>query len=278
MNQHLFVLYLCFMSKTNHFQGKIVWITGASSGIGKELSIQLAKLGAKLILSSRKENLLRDLKESLPFKEEHTVLPMDLAKPNEFEGLMQRVEARYDRIDLLIQNGGISQRATAADSSEEVVRRIMEVNFFGNVFLMKRVLPKLRASHGQVLVISSIAGKFGFYLRSSYSASKHALHGYYESLALEEEKHGVSVTIACPGKINTPISTNALDSRGQKHGEMDHNQETGMPVEECVSQLLDAVSRRKREVLVGNKEVKAVTLKRFFPVLFWKIIKKQSAT
>jgi len=266
------------MSKTNHFQGKIVWITGASSGIGKELSIQLAKLGAKLILSSRKENLLRDLKESLPSKEEHTVLPMDLAKPNEFEGLMQRVEARYDRIDLLIQNGGISQRATAADSSEEVVRRIMEVNFFGNVFLMKRVLPKLRASHGQVLVISSIAGKFGFYLRSSYSASKHALHGYYESLALEEEKHGVSVTIACPGKINTPISTNALDSRGQKHGEMDHNQETGMPVEECVSQLLDAVSRRKREVLVGNKEVKAVTLKRFFPALFWKIIKKQSAT
>jgi short-subunit dehydrogenase len=278
LNHRSFVLYLCFMSKRNYFQGKVVWLTGASSGIGKELSIQLANLGAKLILSSRKEQLLIDLKTILPREEEHMVLPMDLAKSDEFEGLMQKVTARYGDIDLLIQNGGISQRANAAESSEEVVRRIMEVNFFGNVFLMKKVLPKLRESNGQVLVISSIAGKFGFFLRSSYSASKHALHGYYESLALEEEENGVSVTIACPGKINTPISTNALDSKGQKHGEMDHNQETGMPVEECVAQLLRAVSEKKREVLIGNKEIKAVTLKRFFPALFWKIIRKQSAT
>jgi len=266
------------MSNGNYFQGKVVWLTGASSGIGKELSIQLSELGAKLILSSRKEQLLIELCQNLPRKEEHLVLPLDLAKPNEFNGLMQKVEARYGKIDLLIQNGGISQRATAAESSEVVVRRIMEVNFFGNVFLMKKVLPKLRESKGQVLVISSIAGKFGFFLRSSYSASKHALHGYYESLALEEEENGIAITIACPGKINTPISTNALDSKGEKHGEMDHNQETGMPVEECVAQLLSAVSDRKREVLIGNKEIKAVTLKRFFPKLFWKIIRKQSPT
>ena len=266
------------MSKGNFFQGKVVWLTGASSGIGKELSIQLSKLGAKLILSSRKEELLIELRANLSQKEQHMVLAMDLAKPDEFDGLLKQVIARYDQIDLLIQNGGISQRATAASSSEVVVRRIMEVNFFGNVFLMKKVLPKLRESKGQVLVISSIAGKFGFFLRSSYSASKHALHGYYESLALEEEENGISITIACPGKINTPISTNALDSKGEKHGEMDHNQETGMPVEECVAQLLRAVSERKREVLIGNKEIKAVTLKRFFPKLFWKIIRKQSPT
>ena len=266
------------MSKRNYFQGKVVWLTGASSGIGKELSIQLSKLGATLILSSRKEQLLIELCQNLPRKEEHLVLPLDLAKPQEFDDLMRQVEARYGKIDLLIQNGGISQRATAAESSEDVVRRIMEVNFFGNVFLMKKVLPKLRESKGQVLVISSIAGKFGFFLRSSYSASKHALHGYYESLALEEEENGISVTIACPGKINTPISTNALDSQGENHGEMDHNQKTGMPVEECAAQLLRAVSHRKREVLIGNKEIKAVTLKRFFPALFWKIIRKQSAT
>lgn len=266
------------MSNGNYFQGKVVWLTGASSGIGKELSIQLSELGAKLILSSRKEQLLIELCQNLPGRDEHLVLPLDLAKPDEFNGLMQKVEARYGKIDLLIQNGGISQRATAAESSEEVVRRIMEVNFFGNVFLMKQVLPKLRESKGQVLVISSIAGKFGFFLRSSYSASKHALHGYYESLALEEEENGIAITIACPGKINTPISTNALDSKGEKHGEMDHNQETGMPVKECVAQLLRAVSNRKREVLIGNKEIKAVTLKRFFPKLFWKIIRKQSPT
>ena len=225
------------MSSENYFQGKVVWLTGASSGIGKELSIQLSELGAKLILSSRNEQLLKELCQNLSNKEEHLVLPLDLAKPLDFNGLMQKVEARYGKVDLLIQNGGISQRATAAESSEVVVRRIMEVNFFGNVFLMNQVLPKLRESKGQVLVISSIAGKFGFFLRSSYSASKHALHGYYESLALEEEENGIAITIACPGKINTPISTNALDSKGEKHGEMDHNQETGMPVEECVAQL-----------------------------------------
>ena len=94
----------------------------------------------------------------------------------------------------------------------------------------------------------------------------------------EEEDNGISVTIACPGKINTPISTNALGADGQKHGQMDHNQETGMPVGVCVSQLLKALSKKKREVLIGNKEIKAVTLKRFLPALFWRIIKKQSAT
>ena len=113
------------MSKRNYFQGKVVWLTGASSGIGKELSIQLAELGAKLILSSRKEQLLIHLKESLPREKEHMVLPMDLAKSDGFEGLMQKVTARYGDIDLLIQNGGISQRARAAESSEEVVRLFM---------------------------------------------------------------------------------------------------------------------------------------------------------
>ena len=127
------------MSKRNYFQGKVVWLTGASSGIGKELSIQLSKLGATLILSSRKEQLLIELCQNLPRKEEHMVLPLDLAKTQEFDDLMRQVEARYGKIDLLIQNGGISQRATAAESSEDVVRRIMEVNFFGNVFLMKKV-------------------------------------------------------------------------------------------------------------------------------------------
>ena len=266
------------MSIDGIFKDKVVWITGASSGIGEELSIQLDQLGAKLILSSRNKDRLTVLKSSLNKHDQHMVLPLDLSKSNEFEGLLSQVVSKYGGIDLLIQNGGISQRGTAAESSEEVIRRIMEVNFFGNVLLTKLVLPELRKNKGHILVISSIAGKFGFFLRSSYSASKHALHGYYESLALEEEKHGIHVTIACPGKINTPISTNALGSDGQKHGQMDHNQQTGMAVEICVSQLLDAVYKKKKEVLIGNKEIKAVTLRRFFPSLFWKIIRKQPAT
>jgi short-subunit dehydrogenase len=131
---------------------------------------------------------------------------------------------------------------------------------------------------GHIIAISSIAGKFGFYLRSAYSASKHALHGFFESLSLEEAKNHVLITIACPGKINTPISLSALNKDGESHGVMDHNQETGMPVEECVAILIKAVNEGKREILIGNKEIKAVTLKRFLPKLFWKVIAKQSAT
>ena len=155
----------------------------------------------------------------------------------------------------------------------------MEINYFGNIALTKAVLPVFQSQKsGHILVISSIAGKFGFFLRSAYSASKHALHGFYESLMLEEEKNNIFITIACPGKINTPISTNALNSKGDKHGVMDHNQSTGMSAEQCAKELIEAVINRKKEILVGNKEIKAVTLKRFFPKLFWKVIRKQSAT
>lgn len=173
----------------------------------------------------------------------------------------------------------MSQRAQASETPIDVDRRIMEINYFGTIALTKAVLPFMqRQKSGHIVVISSIAGKFGFYLRSAYSASKHALHGFFESLGLEEARNHLHVTIACPGKINTPISLSALNKDGQPHGEMDHNQETGMPVDECVRILLKAVGKRKKEVLIGNREIKAVTLKRFFPGLFRKIIAKQSAT
>ncbi len=266
------------MAGMSYYKDKVVWVTGASSGIGKELCIQLAQSGSQLILSSRNQEALTSLKNTLPNSDQHLVLPLDLENSDNFEVSAQRVIERFGTVDILIQNGGISQRGTAMESSREVTRRIMEVNFFGNVFLTRVVLPHLRKSKGQLLVVSSIAGKFGFFLRSSYSASKHALHGYYESLALEEEKNEVSVTIACPGKINTPISENALSQDGEAHGSMDHNQASGMSVSDCAKQLLKGLQCKKREVLVGNKEVKAVTLKRFFPKLFWRIIRKQSAT
>jgi short-subunit dehydrogenase len=161
----------------------------------------------------------------------------------------------------------------------EVNRQLMEVNFFGNIALAKAVLPIFRQQQfGQFLIVSSIAGKFGFHLRSIYSASKAALVGYYESIAMEEAKNGVKVTIAFPGKINTPISKSALTADGAAHGLMDRNQSTGMPVEKCVAQMLLALSKSKREVLIGGKELIAVRLKRFLPRLFWKIVPKQNAT
>ncbi len=263
----------------NFFENKIIWITGASSGIGKEMAVQLAKAGAKIILSSRKKEPLVLVKNELEKKENHLILPLDLEHSSNFEELAKEVIQKYGRIDYLFNNGGLSQRSNAAETPLEVDRRIMEINYFGNIALTKAVLPYMqKQKSGHIIVISSIAGKFGFFLRSAYSASKHALHGFYESLLLEEEQNNVKVTIACPGKINTNISVNALNSSGTSHGKMDHNQDTGMSAQECVKILLNAVAKEKKEILIGNKEIKAVTLKRFFPKIFWKVIKKQSAT
>ena len=264
---------------SSYFHQKVVWITGASSGIGEELARQLDRAGAQLILSARNVQKLNELKESLQHKEQHLVVQVDLADTSNVGDFAKQIVSHYGRIDVLINNGGISQRATAYDTTMEVNRQIMEVNFFGNIAMTKAVLPIFRQQKsGQILVISSIAGKFGFHLRSAYSASKHALFGYYESLVMEESEYNLKVTVACPGKINTPISTNAVTAEGKAHGQMDHNQATGMPVDVCVQQLLNALVKNKHEVLIGNKELIAVKLKRFLPRLFWKIIPKQSAT
>lgn len=258
---------------------KIAWVTGASSGIGEEICKQLAERGFTLILSARNAEKLQQLKSSLKNSDAHLVLPLDLEHSGNFTELTEKVVQQFGRIDYLYNISGLSQRATAAETSIEVDRRIMEINYFGTIALTKAVLPVMqRQKSGHIIAVSSIAGKFGFYLRSAYSASKHAIHGFFESLLLEEAPNNIFVTIACPGKINTPISLSALNEKGEAHGVMDHNQETGMSVEECVRILLKAVDKRKKEILIGNKEIKAVFVKRFFPRLFWKIIAKQSAT
>lgn len=263
-----------------YFDGKVAWVTGASSGIGKAICESLAHAGAKVVLSARKTVQLEEIRQQLPHPERHMILALDLEHSENFAALAAQVVEQYGRIDFLFNNGGISQRAEASETALDVDRRIMEINYFGNIALTKVVLPYFQQQRsGHFVITSSIAGKFGFYLRSAYSASKHALHGFYESLALEEAKNNLFVTISCPGKINTPISTNALTAAGQSHGVMDHNQATGMPAEKCAAILLKAVSQQKKEVLIGNKEIIAVTLKRFLPkALFWNIIKKQKAT
>jgi short-subunit dehydrogenase len=263
----------------SYFKDKIVWITGASSGIGEEMVRQAAQAGAKVILSARNEEALKKIVADLPNKETHFVLPLDLENSGNFPEKAQQVIDRYGRIDILINNGGISQRSKVSETGLDVDRRMMEINYFGNIAMTKAVLPYMIAQKsGHIVVISSLSGKFGFFLRSAYSATKHALHGFYESLLLEEENNGIRVTIACPGKINTNISVNALTADGKAHGVMDHNQATGMSAQECVKQLFHAVEKNKKEILIGNKEILAAKIKRFAPWLFWKIIRKQSAT
>lgn len=258
------------------FKDKVVWITGASSGIGEALAYEFASQGALLVLSARRAEELERVKRNCHGRDHHMVLPFDLNHTEKAPELAAKIIEKFDRIDILINNGGVSQRATAVETSIELNRKIMEVNFFSAVALTKAVLPfMLERKQGQIVVMSSIAGKFGFYLRSAYSAAKHALHGYFESLRLEVENDGIAISIICPGKIRTDVSINAVTATGEKHNEMDPSQDRGMDPVRCAKQILKAVLQKKEEVLIGGKEVKAVTVKRFLPSLFNKIIRKQ---
>lgn len=260
------------------FQNKVAWITGASSGIGAETALQLNEAGATVILSARNQRGLEDVQRKLKYPAKSFIVLLDLERPDTFESATKKIIDQFSSIDILVNNGGLSQRGEAHETSMEINRRIMEINYFGNIALTKAVLPFMQAKKsGHIVVISSIAGEFGFFLRSAYSASKHALKGYYESLLLEEEKNNISVTLVYPGKINTEISKSALNASGQAHGVMDHNQETGMSVEKCVRKMLAAVLKKRKSVLIGNKEILAVYIKRYWPWLFWRIIRKQKA-
>lgn len=257
----------------------IVWITGASSGIGLALCHAYAARGAKLVLSARSFDKLEAVRLSLPYPEKHLVLPLDLIDSSIFEAKVHQVVKHFSRIDILINNGGISQRGEASKSPLDVDRKIMEVNYFGTIALTKAVLPVMQKQQsGHIVTISSIAGKFGFYWRSAYAASKHALQGFFESLYLEEAKNNIYVTLVYPGKINTPISLNAINEYGQPHGVMDHNQKQGMDAAVCAKKIIRAVELKKQEVLIGNKEILAVYFKRYCPWLFWRIIRKQTPT
>ncbi|WP_317133169.1 SDR family oxidoreductase [Adhaeribacter rhizoryzae] len=255
-----------------NFNQQVVWITGASSGIGEALAQAFAQAGASLILSARRIEELERVKNSLPLSPAQVlVLPIDLEKPETFPELVQQVMDAFNRIDILVHNGGISQRGLVKASPLALDQKIMAVNYFGAVALTKAVLPIMLAQKsGRVVVISSLVGKFGTPMRSAYAASKHALHGFFDSLRSEVWRDNIRVTIVCPGYIRTNISINALTEKGDKHNRMDKNQEKGMAPERCATLILKAVAANKEEVVIGGKEILAVYLKRFFPgLLSW---------
>jgi len=258
------------------FNNKVVWITGASSGIGEALVRAFAKEGATLVLSARRKDELDRVALECGISTQCLILPLDLSAMENIAEKTQSVIDKFGRIDILVNNGGISQRALAKDSPLEIDRKIMEVNYFGQIALTKSILPfMLQQKSGHIVVISSIAGKFGFWFRTAYSASKHALQGFFEALRLETEAEGIKVLIAVPGKIQSNISIHALKGDGSTHNVMDKSQEEGMPSAECARIILDAMRRNKEEILIGGKEIKAVWIKRHFPALFGKIIRRQ---
>ena len=264
-----------------YYQNKICWITGASSGIGEAIAYELAKHGAHLVLSARSEAKLSQVaKRCMQHGAAETlVLPIDLGVPSSIADAFKSFQEKYTHPALLIHNGGISQRAVAAETNSDVERNIMEVNYFGTIYLTKLVMPILmHQKSGQLAVTSSIAGKFGFPLRTSYSASKHAVQGYFESLRTELLPYNIGVNIIIPGRVRTEISKHALDGKGTATDTMDKGLDDGISPEIAAKKIVRDLAKGKKEILVGGKELLMVFIRRYTPWLFYKIVSRISPT
>ncbi|MEL7589072.1 MAG: SDR family oxidoreductase [Prolixibacteraceae bacterium] len=258
------------------FRGKIVWITGASSGIGEALAYAFAREGAFLVLSARNHERLEQVKtKCLELTPGCLVQPLDLLNEAERETAVKAVLSQTGRIDLLINNAGRSQRSLAKETPLEIDRTIMELNFFSVIALTKLVLPHmLEKGSGHLVVISSISGKFGVAMRTAYAASKHAVQGYFESLRAELVNDQIRVTIVSPGRIKTNISVNAITKNGSAYNQMDAGQANGMDADVCAAKIVRAIKKDRKELLVGQKEILMVYIRRFLPALYYRIIAK----
>ncbi len=261
----------------NTFKDKVVWITGASSGIGEALALAFAAQNAKLILSSRRKEILEKVKRKcLNINQlDIEILTIDLADSASLEAKAKAAESIFGHIDILVNNGGISQRGTVLKTDMSVQRKIIEVNYFGSIALSKYVLPKMiERKSGQQVVITSAVGIISTPLRSAYAASKHALHGYYDALRAECHNDNIAVTLICPGFVSTNVSINALTGNGEKYDVVDASIGNGLSPDKLAKLALKAISKRKEEVYIGgSKEVMAIYLKRFFPSLFSKMVR-----
>jgi len=263
-----------------NFKDQVVWITGASSGIGRALAIEFAKVGSILILSSRNSEKLAAIKADCEnLGAQCFIQILDLENQDNFAELTDKMITKFEKIDILINNGGISQRSLAHETPLEVDRKIMEINFFGNIALTKTVLPyMLKKKSGHIVTISSVAGKFGVPKRTTYSASKHALQGFYESLRAEHKKDNINVHIAIPGYVKTNISFNAVLSDGTMNNKLDDGQAGGVSAEKCAQQILKGIKKNKKEILIGGKELVMLHLRRFLPSVYHNIIDKVQTT
>jgi dehydrogenase/reductase SDR family protein 7B len=259
-------------------QDKVVWITGASSGIGEALATSAAEQGAKLVLSARRETELQRVRAACLNSQNVALLPVDLTA-FDAEALAAKAAAFFGPVDVLVNNAGISQRSTVLETKMEVYRRIFELDFFACVALTKALLPGMVArKRGTLVVISSVVGYVGTPLRSGYAAAKHALHGFYDALRAEVWRENVQVTLICPGFIKTNVSLNAITADGGRHGVMDAGQLHGMEPAECARQIWAAVAAGREEALIGRKEALFVRLKRHLPGLLSYAIKRAKVT
>lgn len=255
------------------YNSKVFWVTGASSGIGEAMVYELLERGARVIASSNNADELNEVRKRCEARKHvlHTSV-FDLADMGNIENMVAEQVEKHGHIDVLINLGGISQRATIIETPLWLDRKIMEINYFGTIALSKAVLPyMIRERSGHIMATSSISGRFGFPLRSAYSASKQALHGFFETLHIEHRADNVKASVIIPGRVRTKISYHALTASGKEHGRMDAGQARGISPEKAVKVILKGLEKNKREIPVGGKELFMLYIRKFFPSIFFNI-------
>jgi dehydrogenase/reductase SDR family member 7B len=252
----------------DHFNNKVIWITGASSGIGEALACALSARGAKLILSSRRQEELERVRQSCSAPEHTKILSLDLSDIPSLEDKTAAAIACFGQIDIMMHNGGISQRSLVIETNLEVHRRVMELDYFSYVAITKALLPHFtERKSGHFVVTSSIMGKIGTPMRSAYAAAKHALHGFFDCLRAEVSADNIQVTILTPGYIRTNISLHALTRDGTKLGTLSENIANGLAPELAAVQILNAVAKGSFESYIGKFSSEKIVLwiNRFAP-------------
>ncbi len=255
--------------------GQVAWITGASSGLGAQLTFEFAERGADLILSARNLTNLEEVKSQLSaYPVSVHLLPLDLEQLEQLPAKVDQALSLAGRVDILVNNAGLAIRDFALATSPEVDQKLMNINYFGPVLLTKRLLPHLLArGTGQVVVVSSLSGKFGVPRTAAYAASKHALHGFFETLRSEIAPSDIHITIIVPGMIKTEITAHALQGDGSTFGRLEKSFKTAYPVKKAARKMMQAILRKREEVFVGGHERFTLFLHRLSPYLLRRFIR-----
>ena len=259
------------------FKDKLVLITGAGSGIGEALAYQFAQKGTNVLLTGRRRANLEKVKvECEKMGVKGYVCELDLEQYSSIDSLVEYIDSNGLNPNFIVLNAGVSQRALTFDSDFSVDQKLMNTNYFGSVYLIKKLRHHLiGAPKAHIAVDTSISGLFGFPLRSAYCASKRALFGFFESLALEYPH--IKVTFIIPGRIRTEISRSAVLGDGSKFGEMDPGQANGMDVTKCAKIAIKAIAKEKHKKLIGGTELLMAYIYKYTPWLYYILARKVSA-
>ncbi|OKL39682.1 SDR family oxidoreductase [Pontibacter flavimaris] len=252
---------------------KVVLITGGTSGIGKALAFAFGREGARVAVSGRnQQNLDQTSQELTAAGIDNLAVNADVSVEEQCQRMVQETVDKYGRLDVLINNAGISMRALFEDLDLDVLRQVMDINFWGTVYSTKYALPYIKQAKGSIVGISSIAGYRGLPARTGYSASKFAMHGFLETLRTELLYSGVHVLLACPGFTASNIRNTALAANGQQQGETPREEEKMMSAEEVAERILKATLQRKRDLVMTTQGKLAVWVNKLFPSLADKLV------